>query len=56
MKPPPNNPEFEKFTEMLRKIVKVPKAEVEARMDAAKRERAQQRKRRASARACRDKD
>jgi hypothetical protein len=44
MKPPPKNPEFERFTEALRQIVQVPKKEVLARMSAAKRARQRQRK------------
>ncbi len=55
MKPPPNNPEFAKFTNALRKIVHVPKSEVEARMTAAKRARQRQRKQ-ASARVSHDRD
>jgi hypothetical protein len=55
MKPPPNNPEFAKFTDALRKIVRVPKQEVETKMDAAKQERERQRKQ-TSVRASRDKD
>jgi hypothetical protein len=56
MKPPPKTPEFERFTEALRQIVQVPKKKVEARMNAAKRERQRQRGKRASGHASRDKD
>jgi hypothetical protein len=43
MKPPPDNPEFAKFTDALRRIVRVPKAEVQAKMTAEKQERKRQR-------------
>ena len=33
MKTPPDNPEFAKFTEAMRKIVSVPKAEVMRRIE-----------------------
>ena len=33
MKPPPDNPEFARFTEAMRKIVSVPKAEVMRRIE-----------------------
>ena len=39
MKPPPDNPEFAKFTEAMRQIMKVPKAEIQERMEATKTER-----------------
>jgi hypothetical protein len=39
MKPPPDNPEFAKFTEAMRQIMKVSKAEVQDRMDEKKTER-----------------
>jgi hypothetical protein len=54
MKPPPKTPEFARFTEALRQIVQVPKKEVAAKMNAAKQERQQQRKR-ASGHVSRDK-
>jgi len=53
LKPPPNNPEFTEFTEALRHIVHVPKKEVQAKMDAAKRARKQQHAKQASARVSR---
>jgi hypothetical protein len=37
MKPPPDNPEFARFTEAMRVIVKVSKVELQRRVDAAKR-------------------
>ncbi|HEY3706023.1 MAG TPA: hypothetical protein VGL22_13240 [Terracidiphilus sp.] len=37
MKTPPNNPEFSRFTEAMRTILKVSKAELNQRMKAEKR-------------------
>lgn len=56
MKPTPKNPEFDRFTSALRRIVKVPKAAVLAKMDAEKQARQRQREQRASGRApsCKD--
>lgn len=56
MKPPPKNQEFTKFTDALRRIVRVPKKEVQARMDAAKQERKQQHAKQASDRVSSGKD
>ncbi|HEY6766435.1 MAG TPA: hypothetical protein VI386_16885 [Candidatus Sulfotelmatobacter sp.] len=56
MKPPPRNPEFDAFTNALRRIVQVPKKDVQAKMDAAKRARKRQRVKRASDHASGDKD
>ncbi|MGA8736215.1 MAG: hypothetical protein WB558_20020 [Terriglobales bacterium] len=53
MKPPPKTPEFERFTQALRHIVQVPKAEVQRRMEAAKKRRIAKR---ASGHASHDKD
>jgi len=39
MKPPPDNPEFAKFTEAMRRIMKVPKTEIQERMEATRTER-----------------
>jgi len=55
MKPPPKNADFDRFTEAMRHIVQVPKQEVVAKMDAARRER-QQHAKQASGPASRDKD
>jgi hypothetical protein len=52
MKPPPKTPEFERFTQALRRIIQVPKAEVQRRMEEAKKNRAEK----ASGHASRDKD
>ncbi len=38
MKPPPTDPEFTRFTEAMRQIMKVSKAEIQERMEAEKRE------------------
>ncbi|MGA9804391.1 MAG: hypothetical protein WBQ19_04780 [Terriglobales bacterium] len=56
MKPPPTNPEFARFTSALRRIVQVPKKEIQARMDAAKQARKQQHAKPASVRASRVQD
>lgn len=37
MKPPPNTPEFFRFTQAMRDIMKVSKTELQARMEAEKR-------------------
>jgi hypothetical protein len=37
MKPPPDNPEFARFTEAMRTIVKVSKTELNNRIEAARR-------------------
>jgi hypothetical protein len=37
MKPPPDNPEFARFTEAMRTIVKVSKVEMNRRIEAEKR-------------------
>ncbi len=37
MKPPPDNPEFARFTGAMRKIMKVSKAEINRRIEAEKR-------------------
>jgi hypothetical protein len=37
MKPPPKGPEFERFSDALRGIMKVSKAELQKRMEAEKR-------------------
>lgn len=37
MKTPPDNPEFARFTDAMRKIVKVSKVELQRRMEAGKR-------------------
>jgi hypothetical protein len=34
MKPPPNNPEFKRFTEAMQAILKVPEAEMIKRIEA----------------------
>ncbi|SPF32653.1 hypothetical protein SBA1_1070013 [Candidatus Sulfotelmatobacter kueseliae] len=49
MKPPPKNPEFDRFTSALRHIVQVPKATVMAKMSAEKQARQRRRQRQASA-------
>jgi len=37
MKPPPDDPEFQRFTQAMREIMKVSKVEIQRRMDAEKR-------------------
>lgn len=39
MKPPPDTPEFARFTEALKDMLKVPKSEIDARVAAEKRKR-----------------
>ncbi len=39
MKPPPTDPEFVKFTEAMRQIMKVSKAEIQERIDAERKQR-----------------
>jgi hypothetical protein len=39
MKPPPDNPEFAKFTDALSKIMRVSKVELQRRMEEEKQER-----------------
>jgi hypothetical protein len=56
MKPPPDNPEFDKFTDALRKIVSVPKTTVQVKMNAEKRERTRQREKQVSVHASRAQD
>lgn len=39
MKTPPDNPEFERFTDALRQMLKVPKTEMNRRIEAEKKRR-----------------
>jgi len=41
MKPPPTDPEFQRFTQAMREMMKVSKVEIQRRMEAEKQERRQ---------------
>lgn len=49
MKPPPDDPEFQRFTQAMREMMKVSKVEIQKRIEAEKQERRRERPRMASA-------